>query len=382
MKGMEMKKERLLQLDGLRFLMVAMIVISHFDFLLKYSYGNIWVKYFCTSTIAVDYFFMLSGFGLMYSGSLLVENEKVNIKDSILFALRRIKKIYPVYVISLMVSIPYDLYAIWGEKSYVLIIREIILFGGCLTLLQSITGTYRFTHAINAVAWFLSTLFICYMFVPILIKIVKKYCINIKKVILFLGGTIVLILFLTFFGEKIEGFVKWGDVVVFDALVYTSPWIRLLYVFIGILFAQIIIFWQEIDWRYERYVSQCEYIITFVAFVYTLFRNSIVVGTVTKRLIDVIMCGLLLMIIAMNRGLVSRWLSKDFLVRLGKNSMYLFLLHYPVVQYVKRIFAHYKIDFGELTGIVEIVIIFFGTIVFCVVVKYLNEFILRKQKND
>ena len=59
------KKEHALQLDGIRFIMCCIIVVLHFGFLKNSKLiGKAYVKFLYNPTIAVDYFFMLSGFGI------------------------------------------------------------------------------------------------------------------------------------------------------------------------------------------------------------------------------------------------------------------------------------------------------------------------------
>ena len=53
------------------------------------------------------------------------------------------------------------------------LVKGIIKLAGGVPLIQSVTGSTYTSHALNAVCWFLSTLFICYIFSPILIKLVK-----------------------------------------------------------------------------------------------------------------------------------------------------------------------------------------------------------------
>ena len=97
--------KRLNQLDGLRFLMILIIVLSHFEFLNECNYGEFYAKHLDNATMAVDYFFMLSGFGLMYS----MHNKKIgdiNAKKCVKFGVDKIKKIYPLYIFSIIISIP------------------------------------------------------------------------------------------------------------------------------------------------------------------------------------------------------------------------------------------------------------------------------------
>ena len=61
--------KRIPQLEGLRFIMCCIIILSHFEFLSnsKIVVGGGYTKYFHNATMAVDYFFMLSGFGICLS---------------------------------------------------------------------------------------------------------------------------------------------------------------------------------------------------------------------------------------------------------------------------------------------------------------------------
>lgn len=61
------KSKRIQSLEGLRAIMIFLIVLNHMEFLRHCSYGNFYWTYLHNATIAVDYFFMLSGFGMMFS---------------------------------------------------------------------------------------------------------------------------------------------------------------------------------------------------------------------------------------------------------------------------------------------------------------------------
>lgn len=59
--------KRIQSLEGLRGIMIFLIVLSHMEFLKYCNFGHSYELYWHNPTIAVDYFFMLSGFGMMYS---------------------------------------------------------------------------------------------------------------------------------------------------------------------------------------------------------------------------------------------------------------------------------------------------------------------------
>ena len=61
------ESKRIQSLEGLRSIMIFLIVLSHMEFLKYCNFGNAYELYWHNPTIAVDYFFMLSGFGMMFS---------------------------------------------------------------------------------------------------------------------------------------------------------------------------------------------------------------------------------------------------------------------------------------------------------------------------
>lgn len=84
-------------LTGMRFVAIMLIVISHFDFFIPKTelIGTVFYNYLKNATFGVDYFFILSGFGLMLSdihrnGSTKYNN--ITIINSIKYAIQHIKK--------------------------------------------------------------------------------------------------------------------------------------------------------------------------------------------------------------------------------------------------------------------------------------------------
>ena len=60
-------KERVNQFDGLRILMVFVIVISHYSFVDNFLFADFYYKRLNNPVFAVDFFFMLSGYGIMHN---------------------------------------------------------------------------------------------------------------------------------------------------------------------------------------------------------------------------------------------------------------------------------------------------------------------------
>ena len=84
---------------GLRFIMIMLIVIIHLDGIIQYlgEFGEIHHRIFSeTYMMAVDFFFILSGFGMMYGNLLKIKDEELSIPsitDGLKYAINHIKKI-------------------------------------------------------------------------------------------------------------------------------------------------------------------------------------------------------------------------------------------------------------------------------------------------
>ena len=66
------------------------------------------------------------------------------------FGIYKIKKIYFSYVVSLAVFLPYCLYfSICANGLIKAIFKTVIKYAACLIMIQSMSGTITYTHAIN-----------------------------------------------------------------------------------------------------------------------------------------------------------------------------------------------------------------------------------------
>lgn len=81
-------------LNGLRFIMIMFIVLTHINYLEEF-----FPNYFLGrgAAFGVDYFFMLSGFGMMLSAikKTFPENTRITPGTCINYAVSHIRKIYP-----------------------------------------------------------------------------------------------------------------------------------------------------------------------------------------------------------------------------------------------------------------------------------------------
>lgn len=368
---MEIKKNqiRLQALEFLRIIMTGVIFLSHCEFLSRYSFGKIYTNFFHNPTLAVDFFFMLSGFGMMLSSL------KKGISDSSFrFSYNKISKIYPLYVMSLALALPY--YIMFYTEGQ--LAKLVFKFSFSLTLLQSATGMTRFSHMINGVCWFLSCLFIIYLFSPFLMNLLVKKCTTRKKnrIVLFL-----IIGFIPFFNKCL---IKIESQTVFDDLHYGSPYIRVFYVIVGMLLAKEYIFRQAKNMPINLFWSDFgEVFVTILSILWFFLRNTMVMffNSIVITVIDVCICSSLLYIFAKQQGIISKIIIKSSILKISSYVMYIYLLHYPIRNYVDLFFKDHSDMFGITTGILEAIIILIITIVVSFIIyTILSKAMKRKIK--
>lgn len=325
--------ERIQSLQGARFIAMFIIVLSHLEFLREYSW-HYWV-YFHNATFGVDFFFMLSGFGMMLSfmgKPYYYEKAHFSFRESVLYALKHIKKIYAVYVAMLLIGMPYSVMDMINDHDYSLgqaLAESLMHFLIDITMLQSLSGISLYSHSLNGVSWFLSCLFCIYLISLPLMKYI--YSKKNNKLFVYISPIAVCMISWAFAAS-----FEWMEKnTVFDDLCYGSPFRRFLYVLIGMLIAVI-------------YTKHCniwgwvEYIVLFLCIGWFLYRNS-AVGLIQdmKYMIDVLLCGTLLYVLAIGKGKVSDIFSNRVMVYLGNISMYVFLVHYLVIRYTLIVIGHF-----------------------------------------
>jgi peptidoglycan/LPS O-acetylase OafA/YrhL len=367
------KLPRLIALDGLRIFMIAVVVFSHFEFLQNSEFGDFYTTYLHRGGFAVDFFFILSGFGIYY-----VSREKYfncSFKGNILYAINKIKKIYPIYLISLILGLCYSIpfWIKYNTNFLKTIVKIVVYLGLDLTFLQSITGMTVFSHAINGVCWFLSSLFISYMFCPTFINIVHKAD-NKKKTVIGLVITLVIIVCLSFVASSIDGKFLGGRL---NDLYYGHPFIRCFYLLFGMFVSSL---FSQIKIKLKN-TSGVEIIIVIAYIIYFVFRSNIsdVVNVELVRVFDILVTSVLIFTFAIANGFIASFLSKKTVVSLGNDAMYIFLFHYPIRMTVGVIDE--KINLvnycGSLAYIIQIAIIIIGTIVMVIVGKILKDPVAR-----
>ena len=358
--------KRIPQLEGLRFIMCCIIILSHFEFLSNSKIvGEGYTKYFHNATMAVDYFFMLSGFGICLSQ----KRPGKSCKSKIEFAKNKIKKMYPAYIVSLMVMLPCTYIELRPYGSIINAgLKSLTLLGVDLSLFQSVTGMTFFSHSLNGVCWFLSCIFVCYIAMTFVIE--KIDIIRDKREVgLCLLISIIIVLILSFAASKIEQMNLAGGKI--NDLWYGHPAIRCWYLLIGAILGTL---YKKTDIEFGT-LTEVE--ITAVACVYFILRNTLLEMTNQNflRFFDLLLCSMVLFGFSKRTGFISQALSNDRMLWLSRMTMYLYLFHYPVRVLVDKFFV--KINaigtLGEVGFIVEcFLIIAFTSGMVCLYMKNCN----------
>ena len=152
-------------INGLRAICSILIIMFHFE--LYYSLSN--KPIFSASYIAVEFFFILSGFLVCKS---YVEKNRKNVSDAIS---TKVKKMYPAYITALIMLV--SIYAIkWHGFNYLNWFNENsnnTSFISELFMVQT-TGVAKFIY-LNGPAWYVSALIINTGIIVALTNIFKKF---------------------------------------------------------------------------------------------------------------------------------------------------------------------------------------------------------------
>lgn len=152
-------------LTSIRFYLFLTIFVSHFFFLKKSLIGDfLFENFFYNGNFAVTFFFILSGFCIAigyYDKFPVLDYEKI--KN---FIITRIIKIYPLYFITGFIGL---IITIVNKKVLFIKICEFIFL--YTPMIQSFFKNY---FMFNSVAWFISAIFLCYLFTPFVFYFLQK----------------------------------------------------------------------------------------------------------------------------------------------------------------------------------------------------------------
>lgn len=279
----------------------------------------------------VSIFLVLSGFLMMYS--YYDRDLSYSLKDSITFSANKIKRLYPLHIIMMVLPMLFSLREIICEFTRKKLLDFIIQIVLNVTLLQAWVPVTEFYFSLNGVAWYLSTCMFIYAVFPFILCHFKKMKINkiiFVGIIVFVCQIIVCILLRCFkpfsnsyFFTYIFPIFRLGDFIIGCCLGY---------VFLNVDFKP-----NKIQATVIEFIS----LIT-VACSEVVHLKSIGVGGSYHFKYSVLFIPSSVAVVltfAINKGFISKALACKPIVYIGNVSPYAFLIHRNIIIIV-RIFMY------------------------------------------
>lgn len=273
---------------------------------------------------------------------------------SIDFAKAKIRKLYFLYVVTMLAMVPMLLAQGWlhGKSLFMNLGTVAVKLAICAPLVQSAFGTTHLSHAFNGVCWFFSTLALIYLVSPWLMKRIAGWH-HVWRAVAVLP--VVIVVLYVVFG------IADAQVSFFDDFAYGSPYMRVWFVVYGMVLARIIFAWR-MNGTVPEWMSSAEIGVALSCIAWFFLRNTFVEMEISRaflRFVDVLLCGGLLFILSFERGRVSRLLERPEFLRLGHLAMYVYLIHYPLRCYwepivLKRVMGN---QMSDALGLISVAII-------------------------
>lgn len=271
-------------------------------------------------TWAVMLFFILSGFVTYLS--MHKKADSILIKDSVKFSINKMKEMYPLHLITLIISIPMRINFIMLNP-----IMGIIAIFSHILLIQSIIPVNNIYFNFNEPSWYISAMIYIYLFTNIFVKFVRSVSnkkINPAHCIIYIY-IVQLIIALLVKGNRFE---QW--------ILYINPLFRSFDYLIGMFLGQLHLINKEKS--ISRKYSSIMEIGTIAIFLIALYNLKFVPRYLEYGLYFTPFITILIYIISLEEGIISNWLGNKILLNLSKISFEFFMIHMPVIILVGKIF--------------------------------------------
>ena len=323
-----MKYKKIDALTSLRFIAVAMIVVHH-------SRGVLWLTpdflgHFALDQ-AVSFFFVLSGFVLTYVYPRLSEPSSVQ-----KFYIARFARIWPshfaAFATLFVIFLPWSYYSITEPKNTFIAIAN-------LMLIQGWYPAKELYFSFNAVTWAVSTEVFFYLFFPLLIKDFENTWL--RKFLLSLLIMIVVIVFCNVIELPSDSVVPSNEISR-TGFVYINPLCRLFEFVTGMCVAAL---WKKYDGQIKVgkgsgtliEVIAMSIAVSTIYFSISAYNMIQFVGAAGAEYLShagsCLSFALLIFIMALGKGHISRVLSSTILLSLGEASYSIFLYHQLILRF-------------------------------------------------
>ncbi len=302
-------------LTSLKFLLSVAIFLHH----LNYPGG--------LGPICVTFFFVMSGFTI--ANGYHSKFSDIDIKSLKSFYFRRIFKIYPLYLLTLICSIP----IMWYINFKTGVIYSVLN----VLMLQSYFPIGIQVFAFNGSSWFVADIVLFYLLTPFVIHLIHKYKIKENLKILFILQAVIFVLAVMIasdFTGKVEAYsFGWW-------FIYISPFFRVFDYLIGVLAGFIFVILNR------KVVLKLQNTILFTILEIGMVALLMFSPSLDYFKSDALRYGVyfipmsiaIICVFSFEKGAVSIGISNKAFVYLGNLSYQIFLIHQIVIGYTAVVF--------------------------------------------
>ncbi len=340
---------RISNLDGLRFLAAAVVAICHFD-IIKASYGlerTGWRFFSNSAQMAVSFFFVLSGFLITY----LLLKEKYASPDNrfrlFQFYGKRIRRIWPLYYLLLLLSF-FAFPKIEGLHSAEVLTNDLHLkrLTGYLVWLPNYTEYQYGPQPFLGQTWSLAVDEFFYLFFPIGLYFVKRK--NVRRyffLLIFLSLLLTVLVYLLNSYSRLSADVK--------SVLYVIADKYRVYAFgAGALVAWVLLNKDHIRGRWLLFIRQKGMALGLSILLTFLVLGGITFSWITQQVYAFLFSLLILSLVS--SGIRFALLNHRVMLYLGKISYGIYMLH-PIAIVICLQLSNHFLPFGMMGEILLVI---------------------------
>lgn len=343
-------------LTGLRSILFLLIFCTHFRIVINDSpLGKSLFEVLFLGRYGVLFFFLLSGFCVALGYSEVFS--ALSFKNIVAFLKKRLLKLYPLYLLTGLVFLLYYNIPQYG-------IRSVYLFlTGYVPMIQSL-GFINIENIGNGVAWFISCLFFCYLFTPLILFFLSKIR-SLKCHILFcLVNYLILLRFSFYLASHYN-----TQNLYFYILAYVRIFEYMIALDTGIIFKKFVKDKINIDISYLlKSIIDIFFVAVFIACIYGLPNDLITRHSFAMPLF----CCFLIYLCYEKRSILYDFLNSKFCIFIGSITYECYLIHYPIFKILEPYYQIYT--YTPL----NLILLFIFLFVISVLISYLYKIVQDK----
>lgn len=330
------------QLTFLRFIAAFVLVVYHYGIhVYPFSHSAVEV-FFQNGNVLVSFFFVLSGFVLVLG---YWNQDEVSWLS---FMKRRFARIYPIYLLALILMIGYYVaYSVFGNGEGV-VISELI---ANTLMIQAWVPSYALT--VNYVGWSLSVELFFYLLFPFVLKLFKRMSIRRMAIVVLMFWVLSQFVFWSLL--KSDFYIDYPSVE--HNFTFYFPVIHLNEFLVGMLSA--VVFLQL---KGKSRSMDLAVVLTGIGLIGLVVMNKLLSPLGGLYALPF---GFFFVMVALNDGFISKLMSKKPFVILGGMSYSVYLLQVPVFEWLDVLFKRGDVQLNST-------VFFFTAFIVLLLVSYLS----------